>query len=169
VSETPGTQPRSAGRPQDGASTATWFWIWAAAVAVALFYGYQYGYQVLLVVGGWLEVVLDVLLLFVFGLVLSFLVQPAVDMLQRQLRPHRPTDLRGHVAQPRTPQPGARVQDAYARFETRAGLEALGLNEHRALGQRQRNRPSSDPIGCAGFVARFGGREGLSPPASGPG
>jgi predicted PurR-regulated permease PerM len=68
--------------PAAGSSPFDWFWFRAAAVAVALFYGYQ----LLLVVRGWIDVVLDVLMLCLFGLVLSLIVQPLVEGLQRHAR-----------------------------------------------------------------------------------
>jgi predicted PurR-regulated permease PerM len=143
------TSAKTPPTPGPGPSTVLlgWFWFRAAAVALTLFYGYQ----LLLVVRGWLEVVLDVVMLFVFGLVLSFIVQPFVDALQRQVRMARSlailvvlaslllpvgaalyllagplvteaTSLSGEL--PRLIQG---VQDGYARLPTRFGLQALDL------------------------------------------
>jgi predicted PurR-regulated permease PerM len=127
---------------------ATWFWLRVAAIVVSLFYGYQ----LLLVVRGWLDVVLDVAMLFVFGLVLSFLVQPFVDMLEREVGMPRSLAILGVLgtllvllavlvyllAGPLIAEASALrqelptlvqgVQDRYAKLATDLGLESLGVN-----------------------------------------
>jgi predicted PurR-regulated permease PerM len=125
-----------------------WFWFRAAAVAVTLFYGYQ----LLLVVRGWLEVVLDVLMLCLFGLVVSLIVQPFVEALQRHARMPPAAAILGVLASLLLLLTGAlyllagplvseasslsrelpallqRAQAAYLQLQGDVGLQAFGLN-----------------------------------------
>ncbi|MDQ6742336.1 MAG: AI-2E family transporter [Candidatus Dormibacteraeota bacterium] len=143
--------PEPAGAEAAGSSThhpLGWFWFRAAAIAVALFYGYQ----LLLVVRGWVEVVLDVLFLCIFGLVLSLIVQPFVEGLQRHARMPRAAAILSVLASLLLLLSGAlyllagplvseasslsrelpallqRAQSAYLRLQADVGLQAFGLN-----------------------------------------
>lgn len=141
------SEERAAARGES-ASRAPWFWVRAAAIVLTLFYGYQ----LLLVVRSWVEIVIDVLLLFVFGLILSFIVQPFVDMLERDVGMPRPLAILGVlgtlvlllaialyllsgplISEATTlsrelPRFLQKAQDRYGRIATSLGLETFGVN-----------------------------------------
>jgi predicted PurR-regulated permease PerM len=144
----------SAGPSATAAPPLAWFWFRAAAVAVSLFYGYQ----LLLVVRGWLDVVLDVLMLCLFGLVLSLIVQPLVEGLQHHAGlPRGPAILAvlislllvlmaalyllagplvGEASSLSRELPGLlqRGQTAYLRLQEALGLQSLGVDPRSLVG-----------------------------------
>lgn len=129
-------------------SKTTWYWLRAAAVVLTLFYGYQ----LVLVVRGWLDGVLEVTLLFVFGLILAFIVQPFVDMLEHDIGLPRAVSILSVLASllllvmltlyllagpfifqaaglsRELPALAQTAQDRYAKIATGLGLEGLGVN-----------------------------------------
>jgi predicted PurR-regulated permease PerM len=75
MSETPPER-----QPHAGLRDSVLWWVRTAAIIVAAFYGWQ----LLLIVRGWVAAVIEVVLLFVFGLVLALLVEPLVRLLERR-------------------------------------------------------------------------------------
>lgn len=73
---------QDAGRAIDVRRSA-WWWIRAAAIALSLYAGYQ----LLVVLGGILDVFLKVVLYLAFGAILALLVRPLVDLLERARAP----------------------------------------------------------------------------------
>ena len=73
-----GTQDPQRG-PDPGLQRSAWWWVRAAAVLITLFVAYQ----LLLVVRSWVEVLLRIVLYFVFGLVVAFIASPGVNALRR--------------------------------------------------------------------------------------
>jgi predicted PurR-regulated permease PerM len=65
-------------------SSSAWKWIRAAAVAVTLFLGWQ----LLLIVQGWVGALLTIVLFVVFGAVITFVASPIVRLLERAHFPH---------------------------------------------------------------------------------
>jgi predicted PurR-regulated permease PerM len=76
----------AAAEPQDdpALSRSTWKWIRAAAIAVTLFVGWQ----LILVVQGWVGALLTVVLFVVFGAVVALAASPLVRGLERLRFPH---------------------------------------------------------------------------------
>ncbi|MGH7610515.1 MAG: AI-2E family transporter, partial [Candidatus Dormibacteria bacterium] len=72
------TSPDESGRVPAG----TWAWIRAAAVVVTLFVGYQ----LLLIVLGWLASILTVILALILAVAITFLADPAVTLLHERGR-----------------------------------------------------------------------------------
>jgi len=73
--------------PPHGVPPSTWGWVKAAAVVVALFVGYQ----LLLVLVGWLSSILTVILALVLAVAIAFVADPLVGLLRR--RAHLPPSL----------------------------------------------------------------------------
>ncbi|HVA21192.1 MAG TPA: AI-2E family transporter [Candidatus Micrarchaeia archaeon] len=78
----PGAKAEASGEatpPAPGPQHRTWLWVRAAAVLLSVFLGYQ----LLLVVTGWLASVLGVILALVLAIVVTFLADPLVLRLRR--------------------------------------------------------------------------------------
>lgn len=68
--------------PGGGAPPGTWAWVRAAAITITIFAGYQ----LLLVVAGWLTSILTVILALVLAVAITFIGDPVVGLLRRRAR-----------------------------------------------------------------------------------
>lgn len=68
--------------PSGTVTTGTWAWVRAAAITVTIFVGYQ----LLLVLGGWLATILTVIMALVLAVAITFVADPVVRVLQRRAR-----------------------------------------------------------------------------------
>jgi predicted PurR-regulated permease PerM len=80
------TEPAAPDEEQQHAAltSSAWKWIRAAAIALTLFLGWQ----LLLVVQGWVGALLTIVLFVVFGAIVSFVASPIVRLLERAHFPH---------------------------------------------------------------------------------
>ncbi|MGH7698153.1 MAG: AI-2E family transporter [Candidatus Dormibacteria bacterium] len=83
----PGEEAVPGGGPGRGAPPGTWAWVRAGAVVVTLFVGYQ----LLVVLGGWLASILTVILALVLAVAITFLADPVVVRLHQ--RAHLPKSI----------------------------------------------------------------------------
>jgi predicted PurR-regulated permease PerM len=84
---TPADAPQpaqAAEQQQDALTSSTWKWIRAAAIAITLFVGWQ----LVLVLQGWVGALLTVVLFVVFGAIVAFAAAPIVRLLERAHFPH---------------------------------------------------------------------------------
>src|SRR5579859_2111094 len=80
-----GSEPQAeivAAAPETGLADSTWRWLRAAAIVATLYFGYQ----LLMVVRTWVELVFQVILLLVFAIIVALVTQPLVDGLERRAR-----------------------------------------------------------------------------------